>query len=51
MSPRALLLRQVDALHCKDGDAALARAFGLIAGGAFLVLACAHRLTSPRIGA
>lgn len=41
MTPRALLLRQVDAqvdaLHCKDGDAALARALGLILGGCLIL--------------
>lgn len=39
---RALILRHVDsridALHCKDGDAALARALGLFLSGC-LVLA------------
>ena len=46
---RALILRHVDsridALHCKDGDAALARALGLIASGALLVLGAGRRLS------
>ena len=41
MTPRALILRHVDshidALHCKDGDAALARALGLVLSGALII--------------
>ena len=45
MTPRALILRRIDALHCKDGDAALARALGLVLAGALLVLGATHRLS------
>lgn len=50
MTPRALILRHVDtridALHCKDGDAALARALGLVMAGSLLLLAAAHRIST-----
>lgn len=41
-APRALILRQVDALHRSEGDKALARALGLVAAGALWLLATAH---------
>lgn len=48
-TPRALILRHVDAridaLHCSDGDKAIAQALGLIAAGGFWLLYIAHRLT------
>lgn len=55
-TPRALILRavdaRIDALHCSDGDRALARALGLIAAGAFWLLAIAHHhSTRTKIGA
>ena len=54
MTPRALILRHVDAridaLHCKDGDAALARALGLFLSGC-LILAWATLRVLDRIGA
>lgn len=54
MTPRALILRHVDsridALHCKDGDAALARALGLVLSGC-LVLAWATLRVLDKIGA
>lgn len=37
MSPRALLLREVDRRHCKDHDRALAQALGLILSGALII--------------
>ena len=37
MTPRALILRHADALHCKDGDAALRRALGLILSGCLIL--------------
>ena len=51
---RALILRlvdsRIDALHCKDGDAALARALGL-ALSACLILAWATLRVLDTIGA
>ena len=32
-------------------DRVIAKSLGLIAGGAFLLLIAAHRMTSPKIGA
>ena len=53
MTPRALILRHVDshidALHCKDGDAALARALGLVLSGC-LILAWATLRVLDKIG-
>ena len=46
---RALILRHVDshidALHCKDGDAALARALGLFLSGCLILAWAGRRLT------
>lgn len=54
MTPRALILRHVDshidALHCKDHDAALARALGLFLS-ACLILAWATLRVLDKIGA
>ena len=51
---RALILRHVDsridALHCKDGDAALARALGLVLSGC-LILGWAALRFLDKIGA
>ena len=49
MTPRALILAQTDALHCKDGDAALARALGLVLSGC-LILAWAALRVLDKIG-
>lgn len=55
MTPRPLVLRwadaRVDRLHCQANDGPTARALGLVAGAAMLLLALAHRMTSPKIGA
>ena len=49
---RALILRHVDAridaLHCKDGDAALARALGLFLTGSLILAWAGRRLTGAR---
>lgn len=45
MTPRALILRHVDSLHCKDGDAALARALGLVLSGCIILAWAGRRLT------
>jgi hypothetical protein len=45
MTPRALILRRVDTLHCKDGDAALARALGLVLSGCIILAWAGRRLT------
>lgn len=45
-APRALILRQVDALHCSEGDRALAQAVGLVAAGALWLLAIAHHYST-----
>lgn len=50
MTPRALILRRVDTLHCKDGDAALARALGLALSGC-IILAWATLRVLDKIGA
>ena len=51
MTPRALLLVEADRLHCRAHDVVIAKALGLVAGAAMLLLALAHRMTSPKIGA
>ena len=52
MSPRALILAQTDALHCRDHDRVVARALGLLTAGALLLMAATHRIsTHPKIGA
>ena len=47
MTTRPLLLRyadaRVDALHCKDGDAALRRALGLVLSGCLILAWAALR--------
>ena len=49
---RALILRHVDsridALHCKDGDAALARALGLTLTGCIILAWAGRRLAGAR---
>ncbi|WP_162786837.1 hypothetical protein [Janibacter anophelis] len=37
MTPRALILREADRLHCKDHDPALAQALGFILGGCLIL--------------
>ena len=51
MTARALILRHVDALHCKDGDPVLARALGLILSGCVILGWVALRLIPKQIGA
>ena len=46
MSPRALILAQTDALHCRDRDRVVARALGLLTAGALLLMAAAHRIST-----
>ena len=49
--PRALVLRHLDALHCKDSDRVLAQALGLVLSGALILGWVALKLTPKRIGA
>lgn len=45
MSPRALILAQADALHCRDRDAVILRALGLFLSGSLLLAWAGRRLT------
>lgn len=49
--PRAILLRHIDALHCKEGDRVLVQALGLLLSGALILACVALRITPKKIGA
>ena len=51
MTPRAILLRQSDALHCKGHDRVIRNALGLILSGCVILGWIALRLTPKQIGA
>lgn len=43
--PRAIILRHLDALHCRDADRVLAQALGLILSGCLVLAWAGLRLT------